>query len=109
MSVLIVGADWTDCDALQYVLYPALRKSKIHYGPIARIVTGFFLSTLAGIGYCVLCYKAYETSPCGWYGSTDPYCIDNELVSPISLWWEAIPYTLGGFSELFINVPGMSI
>jgi diacylglycerol kinase len=33
--------------------------------------------------------------------------VDNGLVSPISLWWEAIPYALGGFSELFINVPGM--
>jgi hypothetical protein len=92
--------------SLQYGLYPFLRKSKIHYGPVARITTGFFLSTLAGIGYAVLTYKAYQTSPCGWYGSSDPRCVDNGLVSPISLWWEAIPYALGGFSELFINVPG---
>jgi hypothetical protein len=83
-----------------------LRKGRIHYGPVARICTGFFLSTLAGIGYAVLTYKAYETSPCGWYGSSDPTCVDEGLVSPISLWWEAIPYALGGFSELFINVPG---
>lgn len=92
--------------SLQYGLYPLLRKGKIHYGPVARITTGFFLSTLAGVGYAVLCYKAYQTSPCGYYGSSDPRCVDNGLVSPISLWWEAIPYALGGFSELFINVPG---
>lgn len=35
--------------------------------------------------------------------------MDNGLVSPISLWWEAIPYALGGFSELFINVPAYGI
>ena len=40
------------------------------------------------------------------YGSTDPTCVDNGLVSPISLWWAALPFALGGFSELFINVPG---
>jgi hypothetical protein len=40
------------------------------------------------------------------YGSTDPECVDNGLVSPISLWWAALPFALGGFSELFINVPG---
>jgi dipeptide/tripeptide permease len=84
-----------------------LRNARIHYGPVSRITTGFFISTLAGIGYTILCYKAYETNPCGWYGSTDPYCVDNGLVSPISLWWAALPYALGGFSELFINVPGM--
>ncbi|KAK4494400.1 hypothetical protein PRZ48_014698 [Zasmidium cellare] len=94
---------------LNYALYPALRKARIHYGPVARITTGFFLSTLSGIGYCVLCYKAYQTNPCGWYGSTDPYCVDNGLVSPISLWWEAIPYAIGGFSELFINVPAYGL
>ncbi|KAF2165996.1 hypothetical protein M409DRAFT_66905 [Zasmidium cellare ATCC 36951] len=94
---------------LNYAIYPALRKARIHYGPVARITTGFFLSTLSGIGYCVLCYKAYQTNPCGWYGSTDPECVDNGLVSPISLWWEAIPYAIGGFSELFINVPAYGL
>ncbi|KAK6444200.1 peptide transporter PTR2 [Trichoderma asperellum] len=103
LSIIVLGP------ILNYGLYPFLRKSKIHYGPVARITTGFFLSTLAGIGYAVLTYKAYQTSPCGWYGSSDPRCVDNGLVSPISLWWEAIPYALGGFSELFINVPAYGI
>lgn len=94
---------------LNFGLYPALRKANIHYGPVARITTGFFISTLAGIGYTILQWKAYETSPCGYYGSSDPVCVDGGLVSPISLWWEAIPYALGGFSELFINVPAYGI
>ncbi|KAG8414689.1 peptide transporter ptr2 [Metarhizium acridum] len=103
LSIILLGP------VLNYGVYPLLRKGRIHYGPVARICTGFFLSTLGGIGYAVLTYKAYETSPCGWYGSSDPNCVDNGLVSPISLWWEGIPYALGGFSELFINVPAYGI
>lgn len=102
LSIIIMGP------ILNYGLYPALRKARIHYGPIARICTGFFLSTLAGVGYCILTHKAYQTSPCGKYGSSDPACAGKKF-SPISLWYEAIPYALGGFSELFINVPAYGI
>ncbi|KAI1856857.1 uncharacterized protein JN550_013659 [Neoarthrinium moseri] len=94
---------------LNFALYPALRKAGVHYGPVARITTGFFISTLAGLGYTILCWKAYETNPCGYYGSSAKECVEGGLVSPISLWWEAIPYALGGFSELFINVPAYGI
>ncbi|KAK6860553.1 peptide transporter ptr2 [Apiospora arundinis] len=103
LSIIAMGP------VLNYVLYPFLRKRNIHYGPVARITTGFAIATLGGIGYCVLCYKAYSVNPCGWYGSTDPRCVEEGLVSDISLWWEALPYALGGFSELFINVPAYGI
>lgn len=103
LSIILIGP------VLNYGLYPLLRNLKIHYGPVARITTGFFIATCAGAGYAVLCYKAYETNPCGWYGSSDPKCTVDGLVSPISLWWEAIPYALGGMSELFINVPAYGI
>ncbi|KAK7994371.1 hypothetical protein PG991_015959 [Apiospora marii] len=76
---------------LNYFFYPLLRKRSIHYGPVARITTGFAIATLGGIGYCVLCYKAYQLSPCGWHGSTDPRCVEEGLVADISLWWEALP------------------
>ncbi|OAQ75369.1 oligopeptide transporter [Purpureocillium lilacinum] len=103
LSIIVLGP------VLNYGLYPLLRNMRIHYGPVSRITTGFFISTISGLGYCILCYKAYQTNPCGWYGSTDPKCVEEGLVSPISLWWAAIPYALGGFSELFINVPAYGI
>lgn len=94
---------------LNFGLYPLLRKWNIHYGPVKRICTGFFIALWAGIAYTVLQYYAYKTSPCGYYGSSDDACVVPGLTSNISIWWMAIPYGLGGFSELFINVPAYGI
>ena len=94
---------------LNYGLYPLLRNRRIHYGPVARITTGFFLSTLGGVAYTVIQYYVYQTNPCGSYGGSDPNCVDNGLTSPITAWWQAVPYAIGGISELFINVPAYGI
>ncbi|KAG9956349.1 MFS general substrate transporter, partial [Aureobasidium melanogenum] len=96
---------------LNYGLYPLLRKWHIRYGPVARMTTGLALSTLGGIGYTVLNSYAYKLGPCGKYGSSET-CVDANgvsLVAPITIWWVAIPYAIGGISELFINVPAYGI
>ncbi|EGO56175.1 hypothetical protein NEUTE1DRAFT_130226 [Neurospora tetrasperma FGSC 2508] len=92
---------------LNYGLYPALRRLGIHYGPIARITTGLALSTLGGVGYTLLNYYAYKLSPCGEYGSSD--CTIGTGVANISIWYLAIPFAIGGISELFVNVPAYGI
>ncbi|EGP90026.1 unnamed protein product [Zymoseptoria tritici ST99CH_1A5] len=92
---------------LNFGLYPLLRKLHIHYGPVARITTGLFISTLGGIGYTVINYYAYQQSPCGKFGSND--CEIGTGVAPISVWWVGIPFALGGISELFVNVPAYGI
>jgi len=96
---------------LNYGLYPLLRKRNIHFGPIARMTFGFLLSCAGGAGYTILNYYAYKTGPCGHYGSSDT-CVDENgisLVSNITIWWMAVPYALGGISELFVNVPAYGI
>ncbi|KAL4901070.1 hypothetical protein BDW74DRAFT_160693 [Aspergillus multicolor] len=96
---------------LNYGLYPLLRRYKIHYGPVARMTTGLLLSSVAGVGYTVLNYYAYKLGPCGKWGSSDT-CVDengNAMVAPITIWWIALPYAIGGISELFINVPAYGI
>ncbi|KAF2150195.1 MFS general substrate transporter [Myriangium duriaei CBS 260.36] len=95
---------------LNYGLYPLLRKWKVHYGPVARMTTGLAISTIGGVGYTVITYYGYKLGPCGKFTSSN--CTDadgNQLVAPISIWWVAIPYALGGISELFINVPAYGI
>jgi dipeptide/tripeptide permease len=96
---------------LNYGLYPFLRKARIQYGPVARITTGLFISTLGGLAYTILQHYAYKKSPCGNYGSSKT-CVDddgNTKVAPITIWWMAVPYALGGLSELFVNVPAYGL
>jgi len=96
---------------LNFVIYPFLRNRKIHYGPVSRITTGLTMSAIGGVGYCVLNYYAYKIGPCGKYG-TSLSCVDadgNSLVSNITIWYMALPYAIGGISELFINVPAYGI
>jgi dipeptide/tripeptide permease len=96
---------------LNYGLYPFLRKKNIHFGPIARITFGLFLSSVGAVGYTILNYYAYKVGPCGEYGSSDS-CVDADgisMVADISVWWMAIPYAIGGISELFVNVPAYGI
>ncbi|AEO61298.1 general substrate transporter [Thermothelomyces thermophilus ATCC 42464] len=92
---------------LNYGLYPLLRRFNIHYGPISRMTTGLAMSTLGGVGYTLLNHFAYQKSPCGEYGSSD--CRIGTGVAPISIWWMAIPFAIGGISELFVNVPAYGI
>ena len=96
---------------LNYGLYPLLRKYNIRFGPVARITFGLFLSAVGSVGYTVLNYYAYKLGPCGDHGSSAS-CVDADgvsLVAPISIWWLALPFSIGGISELFVNVPAYGI
>jgi len=105
LSIIIIAP------ILNYGFYPLLRRRGIRFGPAARITFGLFLSSVGGIGYTVLNYYAYKLGPCGDHGSSSS-CVDANgvsLVSSISIWWVAIPYALGGISELFVTVPAYGI
>lgn len=102
-SLSIIGC----APILNYGLYPLLRKLGVHYGPVARMTTGLGMAAIGGVGYTVLNYYAYQQSPCGHYGSSD--CTIGTGVAPITIWWMAIPYAVGGISELFVNVPAYGI
>ncbi|KFZ12735.1 hypothetical protein V502_06947 [Pseudogymnoascus sp. VKM F-4520 (FW-2644)] len=96
---------------INYGLYPLLRRMNIHYGPVSRITTGLAMSTIGGMGYTLLNYYAYKLGPCKEFGTSDT-CVDADgisLVAPITIWWIALPYAIGGISELFINIPAYGI
>lgn len=89
-----------------YGLYPFLRKHHIHYGPIARIFTGLLLCSIFSIGWPVITYYAYKTSPCGNRASSND-CVDengNHIVSPITIWVTALPVMLTAICEILVNV-----
>jgi POT family proton-dependent oligopeptide transporter len=81
--------------------YPALRKYGIRFTPIKRIATGFMLASLAMIGATVIQYYIYQKGPCGKYMN------DCDNPAPFTVWVQAVPYVLIGFSEIFTSVTGL--
>lgn len=89
-----------------YGLYPFLRNRKIRYGPIARIFTGLLLCSIFSAGFAIITHYAYLTSPCGDHASSLS-CVDddgNALVSPITIWWTALPVMGTAICEILVNV-----
>lgn len=82
---------------LSYIMYPTLRRFRIEMGPIKKICLGFSLGAISSMISAIVQWKIYQTSPCGHFAST---C---EQVAPVSLWWQAPSYWIGGTSELFAN------
>lgn len=83
---------------LSFVLYPALNRRKIRFGPISRITFGFIIATISGVAGTIVQWRVYKLSPCGYQAST---CDD---VAAISIWWQLPNTILGALSECFCNV-----
>ncbi|KAF2129661.1 PTR2-domain-containing protein [Dothidotthia symphoricarpi CBS 119687] len=82
-------------------LYPALRKYKIKFTPIKRIAFGFILASMAMVAACVIQYYIYKEGPCGSHMNS---CDEK---ADISVWVQAVPYVLVGFSEIFTSITGL--
>jgi POT family proton-dependent oligopeptide transporter len=78
--------------AMNYGLYPLLRKYNINFSPIKRITFGFVLAGLGMVASAILQWKVYVTSPCGYFASTT--CKVGTGVSPISVWAQVRPRAL---------------
>ncbi|KAI6091253.1 POT family-domain-containing protein [Hypoxylon rubiginosum] len=96
---------------MNHIVYPLLRRRGIHWGPISRMTFGFAIGTIGSVGFSVLQYYVYKTSPCGWNATT---CADivpagEVSVSSISYGLYSIPIIITAFSEIFVNVTAYGI
>ncbi|RWA10407.1 hypothetical protein EKO27_g4697 [Xylaria grammica] len=91
---------------MNHIVYPFLRRRGIKWGSISRITFGFALGTLGSIGYGLLQYYVYQTSPCGYNASTCTEIVapGEPALSPIPYGLYAIPVVIGAISEVFVNV-----
>ncbi|KAI1759650.1 hypothetical protein GGR53DRAFT_523682 [Hypoxylon sp. FL1150] len=96
---------------MNHLIYPFLRKRGIKWGPISRMTFGFALGTIGSIGFSVLQYFVYKTSPCGWNATTcaDIVPVGETSVSSVSYAYYAIPIVLTAISEIFVNVTAYGI
>ncbi|KAF2277445.1 PTR2-domain-containing protein [Westerdykella ornata] len=90
-------------------LYPLLTKHKIRYPPINRIVTGFWLGSLAMAYAAIIQYYIYKSGPC----FDRPLC-DADLDAAgvhmgnnIHIASQTGAYMLIGLSEIFASVTGL--
>ncbi|KAJ7494404.1 hypothetical protein B0H11DRAFT_1631032, partial [Mycena galericulata] len=88
---------------LNFVIYPWLRKMRINFSPVRRIVSGFLVAALAMAIGTIIQWKIYVTSPCGYYASD---CSTGTRVSPISVWVQIPLYALPALAEVLCTFPG---
>ncbi|KAK4185676.1 putative peptide transporter ptr2 protein [Podospora australis] len=96
---------------MNHIIYPLLRRWGIKWGPISRMTFGFALCTVGSIGFSVLQYYVYQTSPCGYNATTCAEIVpegENSL-SSVSYSWYAVPIILTAISEIFVNVTAYGI
>ncbi|KAK7966330.1 uncharacterized protein PG986_000607 [Apiospora aurea] len=95
---------------MNHIVYPALRRAGIRFGPISRMTFGFAMTTLGSIAYSVLAHRVYQTSPCGDQASK---CTETALgdqgFSSVHIGLYAIPTVVTAMAEVFINVTAYGI
>ncbi|EGP86960.1 unnamed protein product [Zymoseptoria tritici ST99CH_1A5] len=88
---------------MDFLIYPAIRKTGFNFTPIKRITWGFFIASASMISSCIIQLYIYRTSACDARDvSTGLGC-----ESPINVWVQAVPYCLIAFSEIFASITGL--
>jgi POT family proton-dependent oligopeptide transporter len=94
---------------IDQLVFPALRKAKINFPPINRIMTGFWIGSLAMVYAAVIQHYIYKAGPC--YGQ--PLCAASADANGqrqgnnIHIATQTGAYMLIGISEIFASVTGL--
>jgi POT family proton-dependent oligopeptide transporter len=90
------------------VLMPTLRKHKIPFPPINRIVCGFWVASLAMVYAAVIQHFIYQTGPCYDHPLCPAAEVDGVIYgNNIHIAAQTGAYMLIGISEIFASVTGL--
>ncbi|PSN69745.1 putative MFS peptide transporter Ptr2 [Corynespora cassiicola Philippines] len=93
---------------LDRIVYPLMRKAKIGFPPINRIVTGFWVASLAMAYAAVIQYYIYKSGPCYDHPLCDASMVDGVAQgNKIHIAAQTGAYMLIGISEIFASVTGL--
>ncbi|KAJ2767750.1 hypothetical protein IWQ56_003207 [Coemansia nantahalensis] len=96
---LIIGIPLVD-----HLVLPFVRRRGLRVGPIVRIAIGFGFN-VAALAYAAALQKViYTRGP--YYDFSGPG-VPAGAINDISIWHQAVPYTLVGISEIFASVAGL--
>lgn len=87
------------------IIYPTLRRFKIHFGPIKRITCGFFCASLAMAWAAIVQHLIYSTGPN--YNFQVTPCADCQTYNDITVAWQIPSYFFIAISEIFAYVTGL--
>ncbi|KAK0724873.1 major facilitator superfamily domain-containing protein [Lasiosphaeris hirsuta] len=95
---------------MNHIIYPLLRRYGIKWGAISRMTFGFALCTIGSVGFSILQYYVYQTSPCGYNATTCPDTfLGDDPLSTVSYGLYAIPIVITAIAEIFVNVTAYGI
>ncbi|CEH16071.1 H /oligopeptide symporter [Ceraceosorus bombacis] len=94
------------------VIYPFMRKLKINFSPIKRIVAGFACGAASMVAAAVIQHYIYQRSPCGDYATEcdnveGPGFLEGE--TDLNVWIQTVPYVFVGLSEVFASITGLEV
>jgi len=89
---------------MDFVLYPAIRKTGFNLTPIKKIAFGFFLSSMAMVSATVTQHYIYKLSPCGSDINAQMKAGREDCAAPFTVWIQAFPYGLIGLSEVLASI-----
>jgi len=89
---------------MDFVIYPAIRKTGFNLTPIKKIAFGFFLSSMAMVSATVTQHYIYKLSPCGNDINAQVKAGREDCAAPFTVWVQVFPYGLIGFSEVMASI-----
>lgn len=89
---------------MDYVIYPAIRKTGFDLTPIKKITGGFMLASLSMVAATVTQAWIYKNGPCGYSPNYRASELDEDCQSSLSVWIQTLPYVLIGMSEVLASI-----
>jgi POT family proton-dependent oligopeptide transporter len=89
------------------IVYPFLRRIRINFSPLKRVLAGFVSGSMSMIWAAVVQHYVYKTSPCHYQASTCQDSQGNPIVAPLNVWIQSGSYILIAFSEIFASITGL--